>query len=169
MIIVCDNFSCIFCMSQYTGFYSKLWLLRERNWLQYQLVMYKLSKVPPLEGLAPPVDEGEKGPSELLLHHNSPAGPPAGLKSSPTRSPPSTQGPLPLVIHSSSPVTTLHSSSQHDRQVTSSSPSGQTVPENLCRDVSGRQRHISGGLVTRDCYNRLLPEILMPPPPAPRN
>ncbi len=127
--------------------------------------MYKLSKVPPLEGLAPPVEEGEKGPSELLLHHNPPSGPPGGLKSSPTRSPPSSQGPLPLVIHSSSPVTTL----QHDRHVTSSSPSGQTVPENLSRDVSGRQRHISGGLVTKDCYNRLLPEILMPPPPAPRN
>ena len=126
--------------------------------------MYKLSKVPPLEGLAPPVEEGEKGPSELLLHHNPPTGSPGGLKSSPTRSPPSSQGPLPLVIHSSSPVTTLH-----DRHVTSSSPSGQTVPENLSRDVSGRQRHISGGLVTKDCYNRLLPEILMPPPPAPRD
>jgi hypothetical protein len=141
--------------------------------------MYKLSKVPPLEGLTPPVEEGEKAPSDLLLHHTS------GLKSSLPAPPPVIHtstvsvvgGGEPGIIHTSTSGSGLSS----DRYVTSSSGgsyAGQSAPENLSKSVTSnmcvrqagvQDRHKNiGGLVTNDSY-RLLPEILMPPPPAPRS
>ena len=161
--------------------------------------------------ITPPVEEGEKVSSKLLLHHTS------GIKSSPP--------PIIHAVSTSSPTIGINVTPSvlgtHDRYVTSSSScytatgGHQTEAENLSKakesvtdDVisgvsalndnkrnyddghqttdadnqmtkdadsqqetdytnSARLKNISG-LVSKDSY-RLLPEILMPPPPVPRH
>ena len=117
---------------------------------------YHTFKVPPLEGLTPEVIQKA---SSLLLRTSS-----GGLQSSSTsNSSRLEQQQQPTYVTSTSSVA-QQSEDEADEQ-----------PENLSKDgtVVGRSTaSASSGHVNKDSSPssyRLLPEILMPPPPAPRN